>query len=175
MKRGSDCSLQPNSGPTEISSETAFRTRKWKAAEAAARPPRSRLAARSHTRQVNHRHFSLAPLEILCPRGCHGAAGLSRLFHPTESRVRQNYCRNAGAGPRSPHARQHSAALSTCHTTASTEKERRSIMLDRQRNSRAEWGRGATSVSSAERRRAGCTSLDTRGGAQDQRTQTKQH
>lgn len=62
--------LEPNSGPTEISSETAFRTRKWSAAEVVARPPQSEHAARSHRRQVNHRHFSLAPSEILCPRGC---------------------------------------------------------------------------------------------------------
>lgn len=74
------------------------------------------------------------------PEVARGAAGLSRLFHPTDSRVRQNYCRNAGAGPWSPHARQHSAALSTCHTTASTEKERRSITLDGQQSSGAEWG-----------------------------------
>lgn len=99
------------------------------------------------------------------PEVARGAAGLGRLFHPTESRVRQNYCRNAGAGPWSPHARQHSAALSTCHTTASTEKERRSITLDGQRSSGGRVG-GPTSVSSAERRRAGCRSHDTRGGAQ---------
>lgn len=134
--------LELRSGPTEISSETAFRTRKW--------GMRRRRRPLGHPR-VNSHHvltdvrltiatFHLHPRKSFSQRLGTGQPGSIRLFHPTESRFCQNYCRNAGAGPWSPHAQQHSAALSTCHTTASTEKERRSITLDRQRSSEAECG-----------------------------------